>query len=526
MPRVRQTRLAWKRKTPQNKNFAKFLGARGIPKALPLAGLFVSGAGLSLSGKMKQGSCTARPLGAYDRVMRLIAFLLLVLSTPLAAQQVPTSAAQMQLSFVPLVKQAAPAVVNIYAKIMAEPRRTPLQSDPFFGRFFRDPFSERPRVQNSLGSGVILSPDGIVVSNYHVVGMATEITVVLNDRREYSAEVLLGDQEADLAILQIKAEDPLPFLPLRGSDTVEVGELALAIGNPFGVGQTVSSGIVSGLARSRAGGGNSGLGYFLQTDAPINPGNSGGALIDMAGRLIGINTSILTRSGGSNGIGFAIPSDLVAAFVRQAREGAKVFGRPWAGIAGQPVDADMAGSLGLDRPSGIIVSGLHPASPFLAAGLTVGDVISHVAGQEVNTPAEMIYRMSVAGLGQQAQVSFLRGADPAEVMVPMIAAPDRPSREERVLGDRSLLPGLRLNRINPAVISEMNLPLDSAGVAVVDAGRFGPRVGLRAGDVILSVNGVETLRPAQVEDQLASGTRRFEILIQRGDRRSLLRFRV
>ncbi|WP_201120861.1 trypsin-like peptidase domain-containing protein, partial [Sulfitobacter sp. EhC04] len=227
--------------------------------------------------------------------MRYLLMILALLAGPALAQQVPQSAAQMQLSFVPLVKQATPAVVNIYAKIMTAPRRTPLQSDPFFERFFRDPFSERPRVQNSLGSGVILSADGIVVSNFHVVGMATEIRVVLNDRREYSAEVLLGDAEADLAILKINADEPLPYLNLRDSETVEVGELTLAIGNPFGVGQTVSSGIVSGLARSGAGGGNSGLGYFNQTDAPINPGNSGGALIDMAGQLIGINTSILTR---------------------------------------------------------------------------------------------------------------------------------------------------------------------------------------------------------------------------------------
>lgn len=442
------------------------------------------------------------------------------------AQQVPQSAAQMQLSFVPLVKEATPAVVNIYAKIMSAPRRTPLQSDPFFERFFRDPFSERPRVQNSLGSGVILSEDGIVVSNYHVVGMATEIRVVLNDRREYSAQVLLGDAEADLAILKIDADTPLPFLELRDSETVEVGELALAIGNPFGVGQTVSSGIVSGLARSGAGGGNSGLGYFIQTDAPINPGNSGGALIDMQGRLVGINTSILTRSGGSNGIGFAIPADLVAAFVAQARAGEVTFARPWAGISGQPVDSDMAGPLGLDRPVGIIVSGLHPASPFLDAGLEVGDIITHVGGATVHTPNEMIYRMSVAGLGRSTAVRFRRDGVDKDVDVGLIAAPDDPPREETVLGARSILPELRIARVNPAIISELNLPLEAAGVVVLDAGRFGPRVGLRKGDLILAVNAVEVSHPSDLEALFGGEVRRFEIVIQRGDRRSLLRFRV
>ena len=481
---------------------------------------------MSCIGKMKRGSCAPHGQRAYDRMMRYLVFLLVLLAAPLSAQQVPTSAAQMQLSFAPLVKEAAPAVVNIYAKIMAEPKRTPLQRDPFFERFFRDPFSEKPRVQNSLGSGVILSGDGIVVSNFHVVGMASEIRVVLNDRREFTARVLLGDEEADLAILKIEAETPLPYLDLRDSETVEVGELALAIGNPFGVGQTVSSGIVSGLARSRSGGGNSGLGYFIQTDAPINPGNSGGALIDMSGRLMGINTSILTRSGGSNGIGFAIPADLVAAFVEQARAGATVFGRPWAGISGQPVDADMAGPLGLDRPGGIIVSGLHPESAFFKAGLAVGDVITEVDGQEVHTPAEMVYRMSVTGLGKTAEVAFLRGGAPRRIEVALIAAPDVPPRDQTVLGPRSVLPGLTLVRINPAVLAEMNLPLEATGVAVADPGPVAPRVGLRAGDMILSINGIEVAHPADVRAVLSSDLRRVEMIVQRGGGRTLLRFRL
>ena len=457
--------------------------------------------------------------------MKHLALVLALIAAPVMAQQVPQSFAEVQLSFVPVVRQAAPAVVNIYAKVVREVRGTPLQSDPFFERFFRDPFTDpKPRVQNSLGSGVILSADGIVVSNYHVVGMATDIRVVLNDRREFSARVLLGDEESDLAILKIDAPDALPFLPLRTSDTVEVGELALAIGNPFGVGQTVSSGIVSGLARSGGSGGR-GHGYFIQTDAPINPGNSGGALVDMAGRLIGVNTSILTRSGGSNGIGFAIPADLVAAFVAQSEQGMTEFARPWAGINGQPLDADMAGTLGFDRAGGIIISGLHSESPFLDAGLAVGDVILRVGGVPVNTPSEMIYRMSVVGLGAQADVVFSRQGAEKSAKVSLIDAPEFPSRDQITLPERSLLPGLTLARINPAILSELKLPLEVEGVAVMGLGPFAARTGLRAGDVITELNGVALRHPDEAATILSGDVRWIEMLVQRGAQRISIRFR-
>jgi len=219
--------------------------------------------------------------------------LVLALAVGLPAQaetRVPQSQTEISLGFAPLVKQAAPAVVNIYAKIVRQQhQRSPFMNDPFFEDFFRNFSNPRPRVESSLGSGVILSQDGIIVSNYHVVAMATEIRVVTTDKREYEARVVLADQASDLAILQLEDAADLPFLTLRNSDEVEVGELALAIGNPFGVGQTVSSGIVSGLARSGTASGE-GFGYYIQTDAPINPGNSGGALIDVNGDLIGINT--------------------------------------------------------------------------------------------------------------------------------------------------------------------------------------------------------------------------------------------
>ncbi len=439
-----------------------------------------------------------------------------------AATRVPQSRAEISLSFAPLVREAAPAVVNIYARRVVE-ARSPFAGDPFFGGLFRE-FQSRARVQNSLGSGVILSADGVVVTNYHVVGQAEDIRVVLNDRREYQARVLLGDEESDLAILELEAASDMPFLPLRDSDTVEVGELVLAIGNPFGVGQTVSSGIVSGLARSGMATGNA-RGYFIQTDAPINPGNSGGALIDVTGRLIGVNTSILTRSGGSNGIGFAIPSALVAVFVAQARAGQARFLRPWAGMTGQSVDADLSDSLGLGMPGGVAISQLHPASPFAKAGLKVGDVVLTVDAQPVNTPAEMLFRMSIRGLDAEAEVAFMRDGQPLGTRVLMTVPPDTPAREETALGAQDILEALVVARINPAVAYELGLPLSSEGVVVLDPGPLGQRVGLQPGDILRAVNGAPVSRPADVGPFLRRAAPRYLIEAERGNRRIQLRFR-
>ncbi|MEP2715546.1 trypsin-like peptidase domain-containing protein [Pseudophaeobacter sp.] len=443
-------------------------------------------------------------------------------SPAFAETRVPQSQAEISLGFAPLVKQAAPAVVNIYAKIVRQQQqRSPFMNDPFFDDFFRNFSNPRPRVESSLGSGVILSEDGIVVSNYHVVAMATEIRVVTTDKREYEARVVLADQASDLAILQLEEVSGLPFLNLRNSDEVEVGELALAIGNPFGVGQTVSSGIVSGLARSGTASGE-GFGYYIQTDAPINPGNSGGALIDVNGDLIGINTRILSRSGGSNGIGFAIPANLVREFVKQARAGAEGFQRPWAGMAGQPVDADLAGSLGMELPEGMVISELHPQSPFAKAGFEVGDVITEVDGEVVNSPSEMVFRMSVAGLDGTSQVTRLRGEERETLVVEMFVAPNEPPAESLVLNENSVLPGLTVGQINPVAIVRLQLPLSATGVAVLDPGPYAARAGVKAGDILLAINGAEVTASEDVPTLLEQAGRRLRFdLNRRGQRVSL-----
>lgn len=327
------------------------------------------------------------------------------------AQQVPQTRAEITLSFAPVVKATAPAVVNVYTRKLVQ-RRNPFAGDPFFERFFREfgGHGTGRKMQNSLGSGVILTSDGYVVTNNHVVGGADEVRVVLHDKREFDAEIVFTDEPSDLAILKLNGASNLKILDLRDSDTLEVGDLVLAIGNPFGVGQTVTSGIVSALARTggqNRRGGRIG-GYFIQTDAAINPGNSGGALVDMSGRLVGVNTAIVTRSGGSNGIGFAIPANLVRQALESALEGETTLSRPWAGIIGQSVTADIAEGLGLTTPSGVAIADIHPESPLKDAGLKVGDVIIAFEGKPVGSIEELAFRMAAMGIGGTAEVTYLR----------------------------------------------------------------------------------------------------------------------
>lgn len=442
---------------------------------------------------------------------------LLICGSVHAQTTVPSSRAQVTLSFVPIVKEAAPAVVNIYAKTVVR-AKSPFADDPFFGELFRQLGPGRPRVENSLGSGVILAPDGLVVSNYHVVGGATQIRVALNDRREFAAHVILADKRLDLAVLKLEGAHDLPTLPLRNSDTVQVGELVLAIGNPFGIGQTVSNGIISGLARSGVSLG--GRGYFIQTDAAINPGNSGGALVDMSGRLVGVNSSILTRSGGSNGIGFAIPANLVAQFLKQARAGATAFQRPWAGVKAQTVTAALADSLGLDRPEGVLISGLVPGGPFAKAGLMRGDVVLSLGGEPVDSPEEMLFRMTTLGIGSQTQVVYLRGGQRRNATLALVSAPETPPRDPvAITGDDNVFQGLTVSRINPAVIEEMGLPDTAKGVVVTRAEGVAARIGLQAGDVLISINGAPVTSPADVRQIGGDQSNYWQIVLLRGGRR-------
>ncbi len=408
-----------------------------------------------------------------------------------AEQQVPQSRQQINLSFAPLVSETAPAVVNVYAKRLSQ-RRTlsPFGADPFFRRFFGDDGTfgrPRERVQNSLGSGVIVEASGFIVTNHHVIKDGTDIRVVLADKREFAAKLLVSDDRTDLAVLKIEpGREKLPFLRFGDSDTLSVGDLVLAVGNPFGVGQTVTSGIVSALARTRVG--VSDYQFFIQTDAAINPGNSGGALIDMSGRLVGINTAIYSRTGGSIGIGFAIPANMVRSVIFSARAGGKVV-RPWSGVELQEVTSDIAESLGFARPSGALVVNLHPKSPLAEAGIRRGDVLTSIGKRKIESAKEFSYRFATKQVGKKIKLGYQRRGKPGQARVDLIAAPETPKRNETLLRERSPFDGLLVANLSPAVSEELGLNENGNGVVVM-AVKGGPaaRVGFRTGDIIVELN--------------------------------------
>ncbi|WP_368744860.1 Do family serine endopeptidase [Desertibaculum subflavum] len=433
---------------------------------------------------------------------------------------VPTSRAEIQASFAPLVKQVSPTVVNIYTRtVVQQQARSPLFDDPFFRRFFGDQLggATRERVQRSLGSGVIADPRGYVVTNNHVVAGAQEITVVLHDRREFEAELILADERTDLAVLKIDpAGAPLPALGFGDSDELEVGDLVLAIGNPFGVGQTVTSGIVSALGRTMVG--DADTQSFIQTDAAINPGNSGGALITMDGRLAGINTAIFSRSGGSLGIGFAIPSNLVASVLHAATLGTGVV-RPWTGATFQAVTAEIAQSLGFDRPVGVIVRAVYPKGPADRAGIRVGDVITSVDGREVLDPRMLKFRIATKPVGQTAQVEIRRAGAARTVRFPLEAAPENPPRDETLIKGNIPLAGATVANLSPAVAEETGMPPDATGVVITGVARGSPaeRLRLRPRDLVLAIDGQDVKRVSDLTGLLANHQGGWRIAVQRGE---------
>ena len=428
-------------------------------------------------------------------------------------RRVPSSPAELQLSFAPVVKRVAPAVVNVYAARVVE-NRNPFMNDPLFRQFFGA--VPREQVLRSLGSGVIVDASGLVVTNYHVIEGASEVRVALSDKREFDAEIVLKDEHSDLTVLRLKdSKERFPVLEFGNSDALQVGDVVLAIGDPFGVGQTVTHGIVSALARTQVG--ISDYRFFIQTDAAINPGNSGGALVDLNGRLVGINTAIYSRSGGSQGIGFAIPANMVRVVVASAKGGSAAVKRPWLGAKLQEVTPEIAESLGLKRPTGALVASLAGDGPAARAGLKTGDLIVSIDGTIVEDPNAFDYRFATKPLGGTAQIGFLRQGRELAVQISLQTAPELP-REEIEIRSRSPFLGATVANLSPALADELRLDPQSRGVVIlgVSEGSTAQSIGLQRGDIVVSVNNQKIEKTADLDRAARAGGRLWRVTIDRG----------
>jgi Do/DeqQ family serine protease len=434
------------------------------------------------------------------------------------AKTVPQSRQDMQMSFSPLVKQTAGAVVNVYAERVVQ-RPSSLTGDPFFDQFFGQRMPNRSEKQSSLGSGVILSHDGLVVTNNHVIKGADDIKIALADGREFPCEVVLKDETVDLAVLRIKSKESFPVLTLGDSDSAEVGDLVLAIGNPFGVGQTVTSGIVSGLARNQVTSGD--FGFFIQTDASINPGNSGGALMNMKGELIGVNTAIFSRGGGSNGVGFAIPANLVKVFLAAASEGKTAFDRPYVGATFDAVTSDIAEALGLKAARGALVVRTVEGGPADKAGLKPGEVITAVNGISVEHPDALGYRLTTAGLGKKAELVVQTSDGPKQMTLMLNTAPETTPRDERQIEGRNPFAGLHVANLSPKLATELHVSTDATGVIVTDVTRGSPsaRLGFQPNDIVVSINGADVKSTKALQGMLDQDPGFWRVEIERDGQR-------
>jgi Do/DeqQ family serine protease len=431
---------------------------------------------------------------------------------------VPETKAQVQLSFAPIVRQTTGAVVNVYAT--RSERRQNAAMEEFFRRFFGDGSPGVPpgRSQSSLGSGVIVDSSGLVITNNHVIENMNEVKVALPDRREFEADIVLRDPRTDLAVLRLKNPSNLQVVELGDSEALQVGDLVLAIGNPFGVGQTVTQGIVSALARTQVG--VSDYQFFIQTDAAINPGNSGGALIDMTGRVIGINTAIYSRSGGNVGIGFAVPSSMVRVVLNSAKGGSRSVVRPWLGARLQPVDGEIGTSLGLERPTGVLVTSVYEKGPAAEAGLKRGDAILAVDGQPVDNPDAFGYRFTLKGTQGQTPLTVLRGGKKTDIPVKLVPPPETPPREAVRIRARSPLAGATIVNMSPAVAEELQIDISDDGVVVsdLDEGGAAASVGFQKGDQIVAINGQRLASTKEAERLIDRAGNYWEITINRGGR--------
>ncbi len=464
-----------------------------------------------------RGSHLLRRLWALSAVLALCATSI----GPAAAQatrELPSDRAEITLSFAPVVKKIQPAVVNVYASRTEEIPRNPLFDDPIFRHFFGEGNAHAGKqVSRSLGSGVLVDPSGMVVTNNHVIEGMTDVKVALADRREFDADIILRDQRTDLAVLRLRGHGPFPYAQLGDSDALQVGDLVIAIGNPFGVGQTVTQGIVSALARTEVG--ISDYGFFIQTDAAINPGNSGGPLVDMNGRVVGINSAIFTQTGSTVGIGFSIPVNMVKIIFETAKSGGKRVKRPWLGASLQGISPEIAESLGLDRPIGALVTEVIPKGPADQAGLQHGDVIVSIDGQAIDDAESFGYRFATKPLGTSASVGILRNGKSLTLTIKLSSAPEIPPRDAITIMGPSPFAGATVANLSPAVADDLSIETPKDGVVVSDVapGTRAADVHLQRGDVVLSVNDVKITTTRDLEKATRDTYDFWKVSIARGD---------
>ena len=430
-------------------------------------------------------------------------------------------------SYADVADAAMGGVVNISTdKVVEMPDWHPMLQDPTLRRFFGEPEGGEgnERIERSLGSGVIVSDDGYILTSNHVIEKASKIRVLLGGNREYEAEIVGQDDLTDVALIKIEPDEPLPFVSIGDSRSLRIGDQVMAIGNPFGVGQTATIGIVSALGRS--------IGLmqyedFIQTDAAINPGNSGGALVNMQGELVGINTAILSRSGGSQGIGFAIPSHMAERIMGMLIADGRVK-RAWLGVVTGEVDQTMADALGMERPRGVLMTVINPETPAEQAGMKEGDVILSVDGKDVNSISALRNTISLAGVGTDVDLRILRDGKERGLKVTLGEMPEdlttvgaREEDEDSAGG----LEGVTVRALTERVRRQLDVDDGLEGVVVTNVERTSNawHRGLRQGDVVLEV-ARERVRSLDDYRRLIEKDKERPVLlkIQRGDQTPLI----
>lgn len=440
---------------------------------------------------------------------------------PVAEKQIPHTRHEMLLSFAPLVKEIAPAVVNIYALSHPKSQRgkSPYLADPLFKQFFEYFYGEEKDgpTEFALGSGIIVDKQGFILTNYHVIKDADMIKVALADKREFKAKLVTIDKRSDLALLQINSKEDLPFLEVAPQEDLEVGDLVLAIGNPFGVGQTVTTGIISALARSEEGIGD--FRTFIQTDAAINPGNSGGALVTTDGRLVGINTAIYSKSGGSVGIGFAIPTSLAIPVVESIHREGKVI-RPWIGLGVEEMTGESAEALGLSHPYGVLVRSVYPQGPADEAGLKAGDFIAFFNDKEIEDDAFLDYQVGISPIGERAILTIVRKGEERKIPIQLREPMAEKDPEPLIIKGSNPLRGVKVRTLSPALALDLGFDPMKQGVLITEREdeTSAAQLGIQPGDIIEGINKEKITTKEELAKFLETKASSWDLILRRGQK--------